>query len=122
MPASHLAYLEWTPSRIEAWAAETGPDTARLVARIMAEKPHPEQGYRSCLGLMRLGREYTPERLEAASARAVEAGAFSFRSVKNILARGLERAPVPQGAETDGAVVLFHEHVRGPEYYREEAL
>jgi hypothetical protein len=103
------------------WGETVGPATGALVAGILERRPHPEQGYRSCLGLMRLGREYTPERLEAASARAVEAGAFSFRSVKNILARGLERAPVPQGAETDGAVVLFHEHVRGPEYYQEEA-
>ena len=121
MPASHRRHLEWTPSRLVSWGESVGPATGALVAGILERRPHPEQGYRSCLGLMRLGRQYTPERLEAASARAVEAGAFSFRSVKNILARGLERAPVPQGAETDGAVVLFHEHVRGPEYYREEA-
>jgi hypothetical protein len=70
---------------------------------------------------MRLSRECTPARLEAAAARAVSAGAFSFRSVKNILSRGLERAPLPP-PETEGTLVLFHEHVRGPEYFSEEVL
>jgi transposase len=122
MPASHRRHLEWTPSRLISWGETVGPETGALVFGILERRPHPEQGYRSCLGLMRIAREYTPERLEAASARAVLAGAYSYRSVKNILARGLERAPLPRGEETQGALVLFHEHVRGPEYFNEEAL
>jgi hypothetical protein len=69
---------------------------------------------------MRLSREYTPERLEAAAARAVSAGAYSFKSVKNILSRGLERVAMTPAEEPQGALILFHEHVRGPEYYAEE--
>jgi transposase len=122
MPASHRRHLEWTPSRLIGWGTSVGPATGALVSGILERRPHPEQGYRSCLGLMRLARECTPERLEAAAARAVLAGAYSFRSVKNILARGLEQAKLPQEEEPPGALVLFHEHLRGPDYYREEAL
>jgi transposase len=122
MPAAHRRHLEWTPSRLIGWGETMGPQTGALVAGILERRPHPEQGYRSCLGLMRLAKEYTPERLEAAAGRAVSAGAFSFRSVKNILSRGLERAGLPPSEETEPTLVLFHEHVRGPEYYREEAL
>ena len=70
-PKAHQKYLEWTPSRIVEWAATIGPFTAQLAERIMAEKPHPEQGYRSCMGLIGLGRRYGNERLEAAAQRAV---------------------------------------------------
>jgi transposase len=117
MPASHRQHLEWTPSRLIRWAETVGPSTGALVAGMLERRPHPEQGYRSCLGLMRLAKEYPPERLEAAAARALSAGAYSYQSVKNILARGLERAPVAPPQETQGALVLFHEHLRGPEYY-----
>jgi hypothetical protein len=92
------------------------------VAGILERRPHPEQGYRSCLGLMRLAKGYTPERLEAAAARAVAVGAYSWKSVKSILSRGLDRAPVAGPEEAQGRLVLFHEHLRGPEYYREEVL
>ena len=56
MPRAHRAHAEWTPSRLIAWADQTGPATGRLVAGILERRPHPEQGYRACLGLMRLGR------------------------------------------------------------------
>lgn len=114
MPASHRAYLEWTPSRIEAWAAETGPDTARLVARIMSEKPHPEQGYRSCLGIIRLSGKYGSERVEAASHRALATGAVSYQSVKSILSSGLDRIGVNEG---ETRPLPRHDNLRGPDYY-----
>src|SRR5204862_6760061 len=63
MPHAHRAHAEWTPSRLIAWAASTGPATAELVAAILAAKPHPEQGYRACLGLIRLGKRHGPARL-----------------------------------------------------------
>jgi transposase len=121
MPASHRRHLEWTPSRLVSWGESVGPQTGALVSGILERRPHPEQGYRSCLGLMRLARDYTPERLEAAAGRAVAMGAYSFKAVKNILARGLEQAKLP-GEAPEGALVLFHEHLRGADYYREEAL
>jgi transposase len=121
MPAAHRRHLEWTPSRLIAWGETVGPATGALVAGILERRPHPEQGYRASLGLMRLAREHSPARLEAACARALTARAFSFRSVKNILARGLDAAALPP-AEPPGAVTLFHEHLRGPGYFAEEVL
>jgi hypothetical protein len=89
-----------------------------LVAGILERRAHPEQGYRASLGLMRLSRDYTPVRLEAAAARALALRAFSYRSVQNILVHGLEYAPLPE--ETSTVVPLFHEHLRGPEYFVKE--
>ena len=84
MPAAHRAHLEWTPSRLVRWARKTGPDTAAFARKLLESRPHPEQGYRSCLGLMRLARAYPAERLEAACRRALHIGAFSYKSVNTI--------------------------------------
>ncbi|MDA8365918.1 MAG: IS21 family transposase [Actinomycetota bacterium] len=116
MPESHRRHAEWTPSRIVAWATGTGPATARLVTEIMAARPHPEQGFRTCLGIMRLGRSYGGERLEAAAARAVSVHALSYRSIESILSKGLDKVPlagnVPQRSHP------AHDNLRGPEYYQ----
>ena len=112
-PASHRACLEWTPSRIISWAERTGPATAELVSAIMASKPHPEMGFRSCLGIIRLSARYSPERVEAAAARALAAGAVSYKSVKSILSAGLDGI----ADEEDPLVLPEHENIRGPEYY-----
>ena len=85
MPSSHRAHAEWTPSRLIGWAGKTGPATGRLVAEILRSQPHPEQGYRACLGIMRLGRRYGAERLEAASRRAEQLRSYSYRTVKLVL-------------------------------------
>lgn len=114
-PKAHQKHLEWTPSRILAWAAQTGPNTAALAARIMEERPHPEQGYRACLGLFRLGEKHGAERLEAASFRALRIGAISFRNVKSILQNGLDRIPLEE--ESALALPLTHENLRGADYY-----
>ena len=113
MPASHRAMAAWTPERIEAWAAKTGPATAALAEAIMASRPHPELGFRSCLGVLRLGEKHGAARLEAACARALAAGACSYRSVRSILERGLDAAPA--GAAAPPA--LSHANLRGPGYY-----
>ena len=97
MPHAHRAHAEWTPSRLIAWAETTGPATAALVTAILAAKPHPEQGYRACLGLMRLGKTYGAARLEAACARATQLRAPSYRTVHNILATGADRVPLADG-------------------------
>ena len=115
MPGSHRRHLEWTPTRIVRWAEETGPKTADLVKAVMESRPHPEQGYRSCLGIMRLGKRYGNERLEAACARALAVRALSYRSVESILRTGLDREALP---ETPALVVSrAHENVRGAAYY-----
>ncbi len=116
MPKAHQRHLEWTPSRITQWAATIGPQTAALVEAILAERPHPEQGYRSCLGLFRLAQRDGATRLEAACARALAAGARSYRHVDSILKHGLDRAPRP--AAPPSTPGLVHEHLRGRDYYR----
>jgi transposase len=115
MPGSHRRHAEWTPARIVAWAERSGPSTAALVAEIMASRPHPEHGFRSCLGIMRLGKRYGDERLEAAAARALAIRALSFRSVESILKAGLDGQPLP-GSEPVLSIG-DHANVRGPGYY-----
>jgi transposase len=115
MPRSHQAHLEWTPSRLIHWAEGVGVATAEVVRTILERKPHPEMGYRACLGILRLEKLYSRPRLEAASQRAVHLQAFSYQSLKSILKRSLDRqlsldseavAPGPR-----------HENLRGPLYY-----
>jgi transposase len=115
MPEAHRRHAEWTPGRIGTWAERTGPATGALVAAIMASRPHPEQGFRSCLGILRLGRRYGDERLEAAAARALAIRALSYRSVESILKAGLDRQPLP-GTEPV-TTIGDHANVRGARYY-----
>ena len=115
MPKSHQKYLEWTPSRIVSWAESIGPETAKLASAILVERRHPEQGYRSCLGILRLSKKYGAERLEAACARAIAAGARSYRHVESILKHGLDRLPPAEA--TSPQLPLAHENVRGRDYY-----
>src|SRR6516164_6389399 len=98
MPHAHRAHLEWSPSRLIRWGATVGPQTAALVEQILASRPHPEQGYRSCLGLLRLTKQYGAARVEAASARAVAVGARSYRHVAAMLKHGLDRVPLDTAA------------------------
>jgi transposase len=117
MPKAHQHHLEWTPSRLIQWAATIGPQTAALVAAILADRPHPEQGYRSCLGLLRLSRRDGAARLEAACARAVAVGARSYRHVDSILKHGLDRLP-PLEPVAPLTLAPVHEHLRGRQYYQ----
>jgi transposase len=116
MPSSHRAHAEWTPSRFLHWASEVGPMTQTLVQAILEERPHPEMGYRSCLGILRLARKYGAERLEKACARAVRVRARSYRHVATMLEKGLESAPLPSD-EAQTALPLLHENLRGRDYY-----
>lgn len=114
MPKAHQAHAEWSPSRILAWTATVGPATAKLAESILAARPHPEQGYRSCLGILRLSKAYGNERVEAACERAMTAGARSYRHVESILKHGLDRlAP----SEAESVRRPAHENIRGRGYY-----
>jgi transposase len=119
MPAAHRAHMEWSPSRIINWAGTIGPQTRALAQAILIERTHPEQGYRSCLGILRLGKRYGEARLEAACARALAAGGRSYRHVDSILRRGLDRAPLPTSADAPARALTSepHENVRGPNHY-----
>lgn len=113
-PPSHQKHLEWTPTRMIAWAKETGEATSKLVAAIFKSKAHPEQGYRACLGIIRLSKHYGPDRMEAACRRALDCGATSFQSVKSILERGLDKFPTEEAVQ----ISIEHENIRGSSYYR----
>jgi len=117
MPASHREHAEWSPSRLIRWATKMGPETATLVALILRDRPHPEQGYRSCLGIMRLGKQYGKERLEAASTRAVAVGARSYKHVAAILKNGIDRLPMPD-TTPENTNSVSHGNIRGSAYYQ----
>jgi transposase len=116
MPASHQKHLEWTPSRIIRWGESIGPSVAALVERIIASRRHPEHGYRSCLGILRLAKRYGPERLEAACGRALAVNALSYKHVESTLKHGLDRDKLDDPTKPARPGVV-HENVRGRDYY-----
>lgn len=113
MPVSHRQ-AKWSPQRLIHWAEKIGPDTARFITALLHSRRHPEQGFRSCLGVLRLSERYTPARLEAACRRALALKALSYRSVDSILAHGLDAQPLTPPAETPGP---DHANLRGPAYF-----
>ena len=115
MPTSHRQYAEWTPQRLVRWAEKTGPATASLVQNILERRAHPQQGFRSCLGIMRLGKSFGEERLEAACRRALTLGACSYKSIESILRQGLDNRALPEQQELELAIA--HENIRGSDYY-----
>lgn len=116
MPASHRAHAEWTPGRMMNWAASLGAATTEIVRYQLESRPHPEQGYRACLGVMRLAKTYGKARLEAACERAIALGARRYKSVASILKAGLDREPLPGAAQTE-LTLPAHGNVRGSSYY-----
>jgi transposase len=113
-PKSHQQHLAWPPSRLLHWARSVGPSTAQLFKVILESKPHPEMGYRSCLGILRLSQRYSTERVEAAAARALATGACSYQSVKSMLERGLDRQPLEAPVRRPP---LEHDNLRGAAYF-----
>jgi len=116
MPSSHRAHAEWTPSRLIRWAEKNGPATGLLVSGILKSRPHPEQGYRACLGIMRLAQRYGQERLEAACERAHHLRSYSYRTVTNILASARDRLPFDNDSSSTNAT-FNHDNTRGADYY-----
>jgi transposase len=115
MPSSHRRYAGWTIDRIREDARAIGPATATLCELILEQRPHPEQGFRACLGIVRLSGPFGAVRLEAAAERAIDIGARTYGSVKSILDNNLDRRPAQKRA-TDGTPIL-HANIRGPRYY-----
>jgi transposase len=114
MPPAHQKYLEWSPDRFTRWAGSIGPNTVQLVQALLDSRQHPQQAYRSCLGLLGLGSRYGEQRLEAACGRALRAGIHSYKGVKNILDAKLDQVE-PEEAPT--VVPKTHENIRGQTYY-----
>jgi len=117
MPESHRRYLEWTPSRILEEAEQIGTSTKELVMSVLQSSRHPEQNYRSALGIIRLQSSYGTDRLERAAARAVSFRSFSYSTVKKILSAGLDQIPAVE-EEINAPRLPEHKNVRGPEYYQ----
>ena len=114
MPKSHQRYLDWSPSRIIKWAGTSGQHVADLVQLIMESRCYPEQGYRACMGIIRLGKRYNDQRLEAACRRAIVIGGHSYRSVRSILEKGLDQQPLPASLKSKN---ITHDNIRGENYF-----
>jgi len=117
MPKSHQRYVQWTPSRIIRWAGKNGPNTQNLITRVLESRPHPEQGFRSALGIMRLAKRYSPERLEAACGRALAIRGYSYKNVESILKHGLDQQALPADDPGKQARPVVHPNIRGKQYY-----
>ena len=117
MPKAHQKYLEWTPSRIMDWAGKNGPNTRNLATCIMDNRKHPEQGFRSCLGIMRLVKQYSSERVEVACTRALFLKAYSYKSVESILKTNMDKQELPKSLSSEKPII--HYNIRGREYYQQ---
>lgn len=114
MPPNHRHYAEWSPERFLRWADQIGPQTRAVVEQALTSRRHPQQAYRSCLGILGLTKGYGKERLEAACTRAHSAGICSYKGVKNILDAHLEQLTL-EG--TDPVALDAHANIRGSSYY-----
>ena len=114
-PKNHQQYGDWPPERIINWAKKVGPSAALLAETIMQQRGVPEQGYRSCMGILRLSKSFGDDRLEAACGRALAIRAFSYKSVKSILSSGLDQRPLP---EPPHQLSIVHSNVRGALAFR----
>jgi transposase len=114
MPSAHRRYADWTPERFRRWATSVGPQTEGLITAILAHRPHPEQGFRTCLGVLRLLRDLEPSRAEAVSARALQIGALTYKSIASILANRLAAQPA---RDPEPTAILEHANLRGPGYF-----
>ena len=115
MPSSHRRYADWTIERIRREADAIGPSVGILCALILERRPHPEQGFRACLGILRLARSVAAMRLDAAAARAIEIGALTYGSVKSILDNKLDRLAADPLQPTHQP--LRHRNIRGGGYF-----
>jgi len=118
MPESHRKHMQWTPGRLLNWALAIGPGTRDVVKWQLENRPHPEQGYRACLGLLNLAKQFTEARLEAACRRALAIGAPNRKSIKSILEAKLDLHPELFAATDHTPTPPQHGNVRGADYFR----
>jgi len=115
MPEAHRSMGEWTPQRLTRWAESIGPATGALIAAVIRERKHPQQAFRTCLGILRLGKSYGEPRLEAACRRALTLGTHRYRSVESILRHRLDEQN--ESAATETTTTIAHDNIRGADYY-----
>lgn len=121
MPKAHQKYLEWNPERFLNWALEMGPNTRDVIKYLLEKQVHPEQSYRSCLGILTLAKRYTASRLEAACQRALAIGAPRRHSIVSILDKNLEQLPL-QATSSQLPRIASHENIRGAAYYQDDLV
>jgi transposase len=114
MPTSHREYAEWTPERLVTWASQSGKATAAVVESILSRRAYAEHGFRSCMGIISLGKRFGKERLEAACERAMFIKGISYASIKSILNNNLDQKPLPKQQEL---LTVTHDNIRGTDYY-----
>src|SRR6202167_498096 len=117
-PKSHQAHLEWPAWRMRNWARSIRPKPTQVFERILNSKPHPEMGYRSCLGIIRLAEQYSAQRMGAAAERALLAQAYRYKSVKSILKNSLDQQPLSEDPSLPPPPP--HDNIRGAGYFSEE--
>lgn len=117
MPPAHQHYVRWTPERMVRWANHNGEATAELVGKIMASRKHPQQGFRSCLGIMRLSDKYGKDRIEKASQRALAIKAYGYKNLLSILENGLDKLPLPNEEQQSLVTEKQHKNIRGSSYF-----
>jgi len=115
MPKSHQKYGDWSPDRFIRWAEKMGPATVQTITAVLSSRHHPQQGYRTCLGILRLGKSYGEDRLESACGRALLLGTCRYKSIESILKHGLDSKPIPD--QQDLNLPEDHDNIRGPSYY-----
>lgn len=115
MPEAHKKYGDWSPQRFRQWAEKIGAATTQVVTTILTSRRHPQQGYRACLGILRLAKAYCPERLETACERALTLGTCRYKSIESILKNHLDSQPLQQTPTQN--LPQHHDNIRGPGYY-----
>ena len=115
MPKSHQQYGDWSPERLIQWAEKIGVATGKTITSVLYARQHPQQGYRSCLGILRLSKSYGDERLEAACGRALLLGTHRYKSIESILKNGLDNKPIAE--QQDMNLPDGHDNIRGLSYY-----
>ena len=115
MPSQHRFYAQWSPERFTRWAQSIGDDVAEMIRVVLKSRKHPEQAFKTCMGILNLVKKYEPDRLNKACARALDFGFYSYKRIKSILDKGLEEEPL---AESRELTVSSHENIRGSQYYK----
>jgi transposase len=115
MPPQHRFYAQWSPERFTKWAQSIGDDAAEMIRIVLKSRKHPEQAFKSCMGILNLVNKYEPARVNKACGRALEFGFHSYKRIKSILDKGLEQEPLAESKELS---ISSHENIRGSQYYQ----
>jgi len=115
MPSHHQFVSEWSPEKFITWASNIGEDCEAFIIKILDKKQHPEQSYKSCLGVLHLAKKVTNARLNKACKRALDYGAYNYNMVQRILDKGWDAIEEPVQEDIE---IPYHANIRGGNYYK----